>query len=809
MVRNYLKVALRYLLRYKSYTAINIFGLAVGIAACILIMLFVKSEFSYDRFHTRSGRLYRAWQYEKYEGQDFINTMTSLPMGEALQANYPEVEASCRVYAFTPVVTINANSFSEDVHMVDSSFFKMFDFNLMIGDRSIPFPVSNSVILTPEIAKKYFGDNSADYRNVLGKKIEIQLGDEKVLFTVSGIAKKAPEESSIKYKILIPYANAPYLFRPALFTSWTNVFNETYILLRKNVNAVSLETKFPRMVKQVLGEDYKEGAFLVHLQPISDIHLNTDLPAGYVPTSSPKYSFILATIGILILLVACINFITLSIGRSTTRAMEVGVRKVLGAGRKQLIRQFWGEAFLITWISVIIGLILAVILLGPFNQLINRNLSLDISISFLLFCLLLIAVVALIAGIYPAIILSGFKPAEVLKGKLKSGNGGSWLRQTLVVGQFVASIAMIVSTIIIEEQMNYLKNKNLGFVKEQVVVVQTHKQRKQGTPLAELYRTELLKHPEVADAAVSVYSLTETPWVELGFTDDQKVYHSFQYNSVDPYWLQLMKIEVVKGRLFSAGNSGDQSTAAVVNEAFLKEFNLTDPIGKKLPGKFEQQIIGVVRDFNMESLHTKVKPLMMTISPDSVFRHSENVSINQPPQPRITVRLRPGSFATAVHVLEEAWKKVAPNQDFDYKFLDESIAAQYETEKRTNMIVKIASLLSIFIACMGLFGLATLAVVRRTKEIGIRKVLGASVPTLITLLSKDFIRLVGIAAVIAFPVAWWFINNWLKDFEYRVDIQWWVFLIAALMVMFLTLITVGIQAIKAALANPVKSLRTE
>jgi putative ABC transport system permease protein len=803
MFRNYLKVATRYLLRYKSYTVINLSGLAVGITACILIMLFVKSEFSYDKFHNNSGRLYRAWQHEKYEGQDFINTVTPLPMGAAIQANYPEVENNCRVYSVNPNVKIDNNTFTEDVRMVDSTFFQLFDFTLIDGNRNNPFPTSNSAILTEELAKKYFGN-----QNPIGRNFEMQLGDDKVLFSVSGIVKKAPEESSIKYKMLIPFSNAKYLFRPGLFTSWTNVYGETYILLKKGVNASALEKKFPGMVKQALGEDYKEGAFMVHLQPITDIHLNTVLPAGNEPTSNPKYSYILATIGILILLVACINFITLSIGRSTTRAMEVGVRKVLGAERRQLIRQFWGEAILLTLISVVIGLILTASLIKPFNQLISRNLSLDFNLFFIFFCILLIGLVALIAGVYPAFILSGFKPVEVLKGKIKAGNNG-WLRQSLVVGQFVASIAMIVSTIIIGEQMKYLKNKDLGYNKEQVVVVQTNKQRKEGTPLANLYRTELLKYPAIKDAAVSVYSLSESPWVSLGFTDDKKVYHDFQYNSVDAYWLKMMNIETVQGRLFSEDNPADIGSSAIVNEAFVKEFNLQDPVGKKLPGKFDQQIVGVIKDFNFESLHTKVKPLLLTILPDSVFRRVENVSINLPPQPRITVRLKAGSIAANINILQKVWKEVAPAQDFDYKFLDESIAAQYETEKRTNIIVKIASMLSVFIACMGLFGLATLAVTRRTKEIGIRKVLGARVSTLVVLLAKDFIKLVGIAAVIAFPLAWWFMNDWLKDFAYRVNIQWWVFFIAAILVMFITLLTVSIQAIRAALANPVKALRTE
>jgi putative ABC transport system permease protein len=804
MLRNYLKVALRYLLRYKSYTAINMFGLAVGVTSCILIMLFVRSEFSYDKFHNKSARLYRVWQHEKYQGEDFINTVTPLPMGATLQANYAEIENNCRVYPFNPVVKVNNNSFSEDVRMVDSSFFQLFDFELTEGNRERPFPLSTSVILTRETAKKYFGNEHA-----IGKNIDIQLGEDHVLFTVSGIVEKAPEESSIKYKMLIPYSNAKYLFRPGLFTSWTNVFNETYVLLKNGVNATALEKKFPVMMKQVLGEDYKEGGFTLHLQSITDIHLNTLLPAGNEPTSNPKYSYILATIGLLILFVACINFITLSIGRSATRAMEVGVRKVLGAERRQLIRQFWGEAFILTLAAVIIGLILAASLVAPFNQLINRHLSLHPDLTFLVFCMLMIALVALVAGIYPAFILSGFKPVEVLKGQLKMRSGSGWLRQSLIVGQFVGSIAMIVSTIIIGEQMKFLRNKDLGFNKEQVVIVQTHKSRKEGTPLAQLYRSELLKHPEVREAAVSVYSLAESPWVGLGFTDDKKVYHSFQYNSVDPYWLQLMNVKPVAGRLFMPENAADVTSSAIVNDAFLKEFDIKDPVGKKLPGKFEQQIIGVVEDFNYESLHTKVKPLLLTIMPDSVFRRTENVSINAPPQPRITVRLRAGNVAANMNVLQKVWKEIAPAQDFDYTFLDESIAAQYEAEKRTNVIVKIASLLSVFIACMGLFGLATLAVTKRTKEIGIRKVLGAKISSLVALLAKDFVQLVGIAAIIAFPLSWWFMHDWLKDFAYRVNIQWWVFLVAGMMVILITILTVSIQAIRAALANPVKSLRTE
>ena len=804
MIKNYCKVAIRYLLRNKGYAAINIFGLAIGVTCCVLMMIFFRSEWSYDKFHTKAERIYRLWQEEKYEGQDFINTVTPLSAAAVIQAHYPEVESTCRVFAINPIIKVGQNSFTDAVRMVDSSFFRLFDFELLQGNKQNPFPSAHTVLLTKETAKKYFGSSEA-----IGQHIEMQLGNEKVLFIVGGIVNKAPEESSIKYNLLISYANARFMFGPGAFKSWFNVQSESYVLLRHGTQSASLEKKFPVMIKQYLGEDYKEGTFFFHLQPIKDIHLNNILPEGNEPISNPKYSYILGTIGILVLLVACINFIVLSIGRSATRAMEVGVRKVMGAERQQLIRQFWGEALIMTLAAVIIGLMGSLILLNPFNDIVQRNLSLQFDAGFILFCVLLIGLIAIIAGIYPAIILSGFKPVEVLKGKMKMKGNTGWLRRSLIVGQFTTSIAMIICTIAVSKQMNYLADKDLGYQKEKVVVVATNKTMKEAIPLANLFRTELLKSPQVVDASVSVYSFAETPWVELGFTDDKKVYRSFQYNAIDPHFIPAMQVEMAAGRSFMAGNSADFSSDAIVNEAFVKEFQLVDPIGKKLPGPFDQQIVGVVKDFNYMSLRNKVRPLMMTIQHDSVFRRTENISFVTPPQPHISIRLKAGNIAKDIDALKQAWKSIAPGQDFEFKFLDESIASQYKTEQRTSTIVKIASVLSIFISCMGLFGLATLTVARRTKEIGIRKVLGANVTTIVGLLSKDFAKLVIIAALIAFPLAGWFISDWLKDFAYRTSVSWWVYLIAGLLALLIALLTISLQTIKAALMNPVQSLRTE
>ena len=805
MIRNYFKVAMRYLLRNKGYTAINILGLAIGITCCILIMLFVRSEWSYDKFHGKSDRIYRAWVLENYDDQDdIIDIVTPLPLAGALQSSFAEIETTCRVFNLNTLVKIGDQSFSEDMRMVDSSFFRIFDFELLEGSRENPFPTSNSIILTEKTAKKYFGK-----QNPIGKTIELQLANEKVMFSVSGIAKSAPEESSVKYNALISFSNGKYLFSPRAMQAWFSVNPETYVLLRKDADPDQLAKKFPSMVKQNLGENYREGGYIVSLQPITKIHLDTSLPAGIEPISNPKYSYILLTIGILILLVACINFITLSVGRSATRAMEVGVRKVLGAERQQLIRQFWGEAILLTIISVIIGIILSVALVSPFNQIINRQLALQFDLVFLGYCLLIIILIGLIAGIYPAIILSGFRPVEILKGKLKLGNKSGLFRKSVITGQFVTSIAMIVCTIVIGGQLDYLRNKDLGYQKEQVVIVPTNKPRLRGAEIGELYRNELLKQPQVAGASVSLMSFSETPWINVGYADDKEVYRSFQFNAVDPYFLKTMNIQMVEGRDFSADNPADYTSSMIVNEALVKQFGWKNGVGQKLPGRIEQQIVGVVKDFNYQSLHTPIQPLAMVIKPDTFFRRINDINFAAPLQPRISVRLKAGNLAANISMLKQVWGKVVPDQEFEYRFLDESIAAQYREEQKTGTIVKLASALSIFIACMGLFGLATLTVVRRTREIGIRKVLGASVSSVVRLLSKEFLVLVIIAALIAFPLGWWAMNKWLEDFAYRIHIVWWVFPLAGIAALLIALLTVSFQAIRAALANPVKSLRTE
>lgn len=803
MFRNYFKVALRYLSRHKGYTLINIAGLGVGIACCILIMLFVKSEWSYDRFHDRSGRLYRAWLEEYYEGEIFRNTVTPVPLGPVLQEGIPEAEMTCRVATIRPPVHIGKDRFSDAVTMVDSNFQEVFDFSLVNTAGQDPLSIKNNIILTETVAKKYFGNEDPK-----GRQIDLQFGNDTVSFNVAAIAKDPPLESTIQFGMLIPFSNASYVWSENIRTkAWSNVSVSTFVLLKEGANADVVNSKIASVMNPLVAKNYKPGEYNIRLQPLHDLHFNNTLPSDVAKPSDPKYAYILSTLGLLVLLIACINFVTLSVGRSATRALEVGVRKVLGAERQQLVRQFWGEAMLMTLAALVLGVLMAILLLKPFNQLANRELQLGFNGFNLIFCLVLLAIIGLLAGMYPALILSRFRPIEVLKGKLNIGGNISLFRKGLIVLQFVASIIMIIGTFTIGRQLNYLQSKDLGFNRDHIVVVSTNLSRSQGNRLAKLFKEEISGNPSVVAATTSLYSMAEQGWMSLGYKDDQQNFRQFRFNAIDADFVGTMGLKLTQGRAFS--NNPADSNYILVNEALVKEYGWKDPLGQKLPGKYDHRVLGVVKDFHLESLHNPITPAVLALKPDSIFSRSSDVSFQAPPSPRISVRFSEGGLTSNVAFLQNAWRKVAGDQEFAFEFLDDALQASYEQAQRLSKIVQYASFLSIFIACMGLFGLATLVVVRRTKEIGIRKVLGADVGRIVVLLSRDFILLVLIAALIAFPLAWWALHRWLQDFAYRIEVPWLIFIISMLLAMLVAILTVGIQAMKAALMNPVKSLRTE
>ncbi|WP_394748162.1 ABC transporter permease [Spongiimicrobium salis] len=804
MFKNYLKIAWRNLLKNKGYTAINIVGLSVGVCCFLLISLFVKNEFSYDKFHSKADRIYRVWQYENYgPKEDFLNTTTPVSMMKVLKSNFPEIEEGSRVYQFNSLVKRNTLEFNESVRAVDPSFFQMFDFELLEGNQDAPLTDVNSIILSTSAAKKYFGSE-----NPIGQSLELQFDEESRLLKVSAIMADPPEESSIQFNMLVSLENETLFFGERSLQSWFSVAVESYVLLDSEASASRLEAKFSTVIEQHLGSNYQEDTFFLHLQPLTDIHLDTSLPAGIEPISNPVYSYVLASIGFLVLLLACINFVTLSLGRSFSRAVEVGVRKALGAFRKQILYQFWGEALLVTLLAVVLGIGLSYLSLGAFNQLSGKNLHLSLDLNFLGVTLGLIIFIAMIAGIYPSLILSRFNPIEVLVRKKLKGASMGLFGKGLIITQFAASIVMIISTFIISQQIDFLVNKDLGYQKEAIVVVPTNTSGEDASTLSRLYLAELEKQPKVLAASSSTFSFIENSWAWLGYTDNQNVYREFAFNSVDAEFLNTHNIAVSSGRGFQQNNISDAENGVLVNETFVREFGLKNPVGTVLE-TLDVTILGVVKDFNFQSLNFPIEPLLLAMNLRPVLSNVENAESQYSTLPRISVRLDAANVSSSIAMLKKSWENVNPSQEFEYAFLDESLTAQYRTEQRSKTIVNIASILSIFIACMGLFGLATLTVARRTAEIGIRKVLGAGVLDIVAMITRDFVKLVLIAALIAFPIAWWAMEQWLQDFAYSISISWWIFALAGIIVVGITLCTVGFQSIKASLTNPVDSLRAE
>lgn len=806
MLRNYLKIAFRNLSKHKVHSLINLLGLATAVACCLLIGLFVNQEFSYDRFHSKSNRLYRAWTQELYNGEVIINTSTPYILGPTLGKSVPEVDAFCRVQSASVSVRRGTDVFSERIYIADSTFFDLFDFPILNGSAAHALDRLNTVVLSETMAEKYFGN-----QNPVGKSLRVQLDSTFEAFTVMAVAKNSPVASSLRFGMLISFEHLKPLVSDRVMKSWFNVTPETYVLLREGADTNRINAKFPALLRTALGDDYTGDNYAIHLQPMHAVHLDTLLTGGLEPTGNPSYLYILSGIALFVLTIACINFVTLTLGRSVSRAQEVGVRKAMGAQRRQLMNQFWGEALLMTGLSVVLGVLLALASTPWFNRVTGQALALSINGELLILLLAMVAVVGLVAGSYPALVLSGFRPVEVLKGKLSLRADTHWFRRALVVVQFSLAVLLIAGTLVLNRQLNFLQTSSLGYQKEQTVILPLSRGGDEGRQVVERLRNALNARPEVLGVTASAFPFGDAGnWGQLGYTDNQRAYRKLRFNLVDPYFLPTHGIKLVAGRNFDPRNRGDVFGGIIVNRAFVNEYGWRDPLNARLPGKFpDHRIIGVTEDFHFTSLRTKVEPLMLLIRRDSLRRGFENITYESSPTPDVSVRLAAGPLTDRIAMLERVWKSVAPNDPFSYSFLDQNLQRQYEQEQRLGSLVSVSSALAILIASLGLFGLATLAVARRTKEIGIRKVLGASVFNVVGLLSKDFLKLVLLGILIATPLAWYAADSWLSDFAYRISTPWWAFAVAGLLAVLIAFVTVSFQSVKTALMNPVKSLRTE
>ena len=812
MIRNYLKIALRNLFKERMFSIINLTGLSVGTAVVVLIALFVGNEWSFDRFHTKSDRIYRTWVKEHFKGEVIFNSVTPLLLGSELVDNIPEIKESARYLNSTTLMKQGSFMEEETIHYVDPSFLRIFDFPLIKGKKEDVLSNPSQVLITEAIGDKYFGDESP-----VGQTLSIQVGGDWSDFTVSGIIAEAPGNSSIQFEILVPFEKTNVLFGEGAQRCWTCVFGETYVLVEEGSSIDHISEKIGPFIDEKVKEDYASGEYIVGMQPLTDIHLNNDIPLGIVPVSNATYPYIFSCIALLILLLACINFTTLSVGRSVSRAKEVGVRKVTGATKWQLRTQFWSEALLTSMLAMGIGLALASIALPFFNTLADLNLELQLGFKSAFYLLGLAAIIGFLSGIYPALVLSGFAPIQAIQGVLnKVGKDKHMVLRGLVAFQFVLSVILIICALGIKSQMNFLQDKNLGFSKEHTLIVpytsvsqNFMESWEEAITLKERFRSELQGNG-INHILTSSHTFGTLGWVQLGYADKvTDKFRQFDLQQIDYQYLDAMEMELVDGRNFEKDIITDER-GVIINETFARQWQLDNPVGTNLPEPFmDHKIIGVAKDFNYSSLHTPIGPLVMSVDFVPMLRTAPDRNFNDRPTPKFSFKIDSDRVTATIGVIERAWKKHAPEHAFNYTFMDDNIDRLYRSETKLSQLLAIATLLAIMIACLGLFGISTLIISQRTKEIGVRKVLGASTPQIVFMLNRNFTLLAVIATAVASPIAWYFMRRWLMDFEYSAGLPWWIFLLAAISAVALAFLSVSFQSLRAASTNPIDSLRLE
>jgi ABC-type antimicrobial peptide transport system permease subunit len=785
MFYNYLKIALRNLKRQKGYSLINIAGLAIGMASAILILLWIQDELSYDRFHQYSDRLYRVTDYEKYSnGEEVFFSMNPADLAPTLLETYPEIINTCRLRTIGNVVfQYGDNRFNESgLGFVDPSFLKMFTFPLIGGSPENLLSDPNSLVITEEMAKKYF-----ENENPIGKTISI---DNRIDFIVAGVMENMPSNSHLNLNFLVPFETIKEFGHGYEITGWNSWAYTTYVLLEDQTDYRELSHKMSNIVQK-----YQDEAIVsLSLQPVTDIHLRSGRMWGIGGTGDIKYVYIFAIISGFILLLACINFMNLATARAGNRAKEVGLRKAIGAYRKEIILQFYSESFIISAISLLFSVLLVMEFLPIFNSLSGKELRFDLlgNKSIFLIILTVATVTGFISGSYPALFLSSFKPIKVLKGTLALGSKSTIFRKLLVSFQFMLTIVLIIGTIVVNRQLYFIKNQKLGFNKEQVLCVKLQGNLNQKL---DILKGELKKIPDVTDVSgVSqppsrIRTSTIISEWEGRDSDDQFLMYLM---SADHDFLNTMEIEIGQGRYFSRELKTDTSEGIIVNEAAVRAMGMKSPLGKKI---FDNRIIGMVKDFHFYSLHSKIGPLAIYFDPRKIEQ--------------LLVRVNSANISPTINAIETSWKKLVPAFPIQYTFLDEQIDDLYRSEQRVEKVVNTFSFLALLIACLGLFGLASYTAEQRTKEVGIRKVLGASASGIVLLLSKEFTRYVIIANLIAWPTAYLVLNKWLQNFAYHIDLSWWFFLSAGMLALIIAVLTVSWQAIRVAITNPVKALRYE
>ena len=801
MLRNYVKVAFRSILRDKFYSIINISGLALGIACCLLILVYVNDELSYDKFHEKADRTFRLTEYIETEGSGEKSSSMPFPVGPTLLQDFPDfVEAQVRMFDFQAPHLLIANKevnqeFNEKrVFFVDSSFLDVFDFELLRGNRETALAEPRSVLITESMAKKYFNSEDA-----MGKTLRIQ--DQQDL-VVTGIMKDSPKNAHFEFDFLVSFSSLRDFYNGNYPQSWYWNPCWTYVVLKENVRSADLEAVFPEFIKKYFPQFIIEDTRMV-LQPLTDIHLKSNLEFEIAKNSSESNIYVFSVIGLFILFIASFNYMNLSTAKSVKRAKEVGMRKTLGGLRGQLIRQFLSESILVTFIAVLLSIVLVSIALPNFNALADKAISMDVLGNPIIIAGLLgiMLVVGLGSGIYPALVLSSFTPAQSLRGGEAKGKG-TMLRKAFVVLQFSLSIIMIIGTLVAIDQLSYLKQSDTGFKKDNIVYVSALR-----TPIGRNY--EAFKNDILTVNGVQSVTAVEDVLGAFHQGDNFRFEGMEQSKLFSVFWMrhdfiETFDLDVLAGRSFKKHITTDDTTAIVINEALTRQmgWNVEETIGKRYQyNQFNGSIVGVVKDFNFVPKHQGIKPLVLQLRTNW---WDFNLMIKY-----VAIKIDGQNIPETLSFLEEKWKAFVPAYPFDYFFLEDELNKQYVDEDKLSKVASIFSGLAIIVACLGLFALASFMTEQRRKEIAVRKVMGSSATRIVTLLSLDFVKLILLAFLIGTPLAYLSAQKWLQGFAYQIDLNWSTFVIAGVATLLIALITISYQAIKAATSNPVKSLKYE
>ncbi len=801
MFKNYLKIAVRNINKNRGYSFLNIMGLAVGIAVCILIFTYIVFELNFDRFHDNADDIYRLTLQASFAGQNLHTATSSAPAAAAITSDYPEVVNAARFYdaARVPVAYGNKTFIEEEMLYGDNSVFEIFTFPIINGDNKTPLVRPFTAVISEGIARKYFEDEDP-----VGKILKMNNISD---YEITAVMKNIPPDSHIDFDILLSFETL-YSKRKGQVEAWVPLNYHTYVLLQENYDHNLLNAKMPDFIQRYMGDLLKAigGTGIYELQPFTDIHLHSHLESEMSANSSYYYIYIFAVTAVLILLLACINFMNLSTARSLSRAREIGIRKVMGSYKGNLIRQFLGEAVLYSVVSLVIALFIVKLSMPFFRTITGREIAFSyIEPVWLLPVFFLAAVgVGIIAGSYPAFFLSSFKPIEVLKNKIgRTGMSDIKIRNSLVVFQFVISIALIIGTLVIYQQLIFMKEERLGFNKENVLVIPLKGNIDRGS--VPRIQEKIMQHNGISSVTFSSKALFGEQSGDIFIADGSADEHTIIMGNIntDHEFLETAQLELIDGRNFSPELISEENKAVLINETAARRFGMEDPVGKKIvhltdtgpEGRHVKTVVGLVKDFHIQSMHSLIEPIVINFGLwDLNF---------------MMVRIESGNPSDVFQYLEKCWEEIDPVHSFDYYFLDEAYDRQYRAEEKLVQIFTNFSLLGILIACLGLLGLSAYSAQQKTKEIGIRKVLGAKVSGILYMLNRELLKLIAIAAGIACPVSYILITKWLENFPYRMEPGPSVFILSLVIIIIIAIITVLVQAVKAALANPVRSLRYE